>query len=182
MDVPDDATYHSLRGDIEVENRPKVRSDRLREQEHAKRGVKPYPVVIELAGLRSASLALRLPGGANDESDASGAPRGLAGGLPKGFHRRHPDRQSRIRDPWGWGLDLRARGDDLNGDAACISFHWHRQHCVAKMCGIRRPVPSLNHPKRSCMSWRPCPPLEGCLARPRLKRGRAPNLGSVFLS
>jgi hypothetical protein len=43
-------------------------------------------------------------------------------------------------------------------------------------------MPCLNHRKRSYMSWRPCPPLEGCLARPRLKRGRAPNLGSVFLS
>lgn len=143
----------------------------------------PFLVANELAGLRSAFPASRLPDDVSDGSDENEAPTGLTVvERPTDFRQLRPSLPSPIQALQGWGSDSRAHDGGLSDDAACTSFRWHRLHYGARKCGIRRPVPFLNHPKRSCMSWRPCPPLEGYLARPRLKRGRAPNLGSVFLS
>lgn len=183
VDELDDAACRSLRGDIGAGSRRMVRSERRREPVRARHEAMPFPVGSAPVGLANAFLASHPRDDACDVSDVSEVPTGpTVEVLPTDFRRRHPNRPSPIPIPPGSDWDWTARGGGSSGGAACTSFRWHLPHFSATMCGIHHPKPCPSHPKRSYTSWRPCPPLEGCLARPRLKRGRAPNLGSVFLS
>lgn len=179
----DGEACRSSHDDIVAVIRLTGRSERLHEPVHARHEAMPFPVGFALAALTSASPASHRLDDVCDVSDASGVPKDrMAEEQPKDCLRGRRDRPFQSRDQPDWDSGSTAHDGDLYGDAACTSSRWHRLHCAARTCDIRRPVPCLNHPKRSYTSWRPCPPLEGCVARPRLKRGRAPNLGSVFLS
>lgn len=172
VDGQDDEAYHSLHGDtakvIQLIEHNELLPHGL---EHATHAGRPSLVEFVLVELNYAFLVSHQLDDEYDVSDVNAVPMDLkAATLPMDCYLSYLSLYLSSLD-----LDLDSMEHDA-GDVACISSRWHRQHSWETKCDIRHPTPYPNHLMRSYKSWRPCPHFEGCVARPRWKRDRAPNL------
>lgn len=172
VDGQDDGAFHSLRdGTAKVIQLIEHNELLPHGQEHATHAERPSLVEFSLVELNYAFLVSHLLDDECGANDVNVAPMDLkVVKLPMDCYLSY------------LSLYLSSLDSDSDlmehdaGDVACISSHSHRQHSVETKYDNHHPMPYPNHLMRSYMSWRPCPRSEGCLARPRWKRDRAPNL------